>query len=146
MISSPVASRVEAGSAAGLQSLPFQMAASPKGASGLAGAAPHASGAKGPTNRAPGQMWNPKDKILFPSLPPPPRRSAVVWVLGKDGKPESRQVVLGLTDGSYTEVVSGGLKPGDQVIVADEAQADVGAQSQLSLPFGGMMRGRGRGR
>jgi HlyD family secretion protein len=39
-----------------------------------------------------------------------------VWVL-RDGQPAPVPVVLGATDGSRTEVLDGGLRPGDQVIV-----------------------------
>lgn len=129
--------------AAGPRSSPLSVAAPAAGHEGLA---PHPSASQAPENRAPGQLWNPQDKILFPNLPPPPKRRAVVWVLSIEGKPEPRQVVLGITDGSYTEVITGDLKPGDHVIVADEAQADSGMQTQMPLPFGGMMRGGGRGR
>jgi HlyD family secretion protein len=38
-----------------------------------------------------------------------------VWVL-ENGKPVSREVKLGRTDGRNTQVLSGGLKPGDRVI------------------------------
>jgi len=45
-----------------------------------------------------------------------------VFVL-QDGKPQLRQVKVGITDGKLTEVVSDALKPGDQVITGN-AQAD----------------------
>jgi len=41
---------------------------------------------------------------------------ATVWVL-RDGKPVSVQIVIGISDGRNYEVLSGQLKPGDQVIV-----------------------------
>jgi HlyD family secretion protein len=40
----------------------------------------------------------------------------VVWVL-KDNKPQPRRIRIGITDGTYTEVVSGSLAEGDQVII-----------------------------
>jgi HlyD family secretion protein len=40
-----------------------------------------------------------------------------VWVLGPDGNPVAVSVVMGLTDGSSTEIVAGELKDGQQVIV-----------------------------
>jgi HlyD family secretion protein len=44
--------------------------------------------------------------------------SGRVWVLdSSNGKPRAVNLRLGLTDGSYTEVVSGELKEGDQVIL-----------------------------
>jgi HlyD family secretion protein len=40
-----------------------------------------------------------------------------VYTLGPDGEPKAAQIRPGITDGRYTEVVSGDLKPGDTVIV-----------------------------
>jgi len=45
-----------------------------------------------------------------------------VFVL-QDGKPQVRQVKVGITDGKLTEIISDTLKPGDQVITGN-AQAD----------------------
>lgn len=39
---------------------------------------------------APGELWNPADKIQFPDPEPSRGRPAIVWVLGPGGKPESR--------------------------------------------------------
>jgi HlyD family secretion protein len=41
-----------------------------------------------------------------------------VWVLGENNKPRRVSVVTGETDGMSTEVLEGGLKDGDRVIVA----------------------------
>ncbi|MFZ3087061.1 MAG: efflux RND transporter periplasmic adaptor subunit [Methylotenera sp.] len=46
----------------------------------------------------------------------------------QDGKPQMRQVKVGITDGKLTEIVSSELKPGDKVIVG-EMQADAKAAS-----------------
>jgi len=43
-------------------------------------------------------------------------KGAQVWIL-KNGKPVSVSVVLGLSEGSYTEVLSGDLSPGDDVVI-----------------------------
>jgi HlyD family secretion protein len=43
-----------------------------------------------------------------------------VWIL-RDGKPIAVAVVLGLDDGSFTEIVSGGVQPGDLVITAEQS-------------------------
>lgn len=41
-----------------------------------------------------------------------------LWRLGKDGKPEAVEVKTGISDGRFTELVaSGGLAPGDEVII-----------------------------
>jgi len=45
---------------------------------------------------------------------------AQIWVL-RDGQPTSVPVVAGLDDDSFTEIVSGDVKPGDLVITAERA-------------------------
>jgi len=47
------------------------------------------------------------------------RKSARVWVLTSAGKPEPVSIVLGLTDGTFSEVVSGDLKEGAELIVQE---------------------------
>jgi HlyD family secretion protein len=94
------------------------------GRPGAVGGRPAENGDGGfQTPMAPGQLWNPAEKIQFPQINRRGARPAVVWVLGPDKKPEPKQVVLGITDGSSTEVVSGDLKEGDKIIVADTSQA-----------------------
>jgi HlyD family secretion protein len=44
------------------------------------------------------------------------KKGPVVWVL-ENGKPKRISVTLGISDGNYTEVVSGDLKEGQQLIV-----------------------------
>ncbi|WOJ91849.1 efflux RND transporter periplasmic adaptor subunit (plasmid) [Methylocapsa polymorpha] len=44
-----------------------------------------------------------------------------LWIL-RDGKPTALLVELGLDDGVYTEIVKGGLQPGDEVIVGEGAR------------------------
>ena len=48
-----------------------------------------------------------------------PTPQARVWVL-RDGKPVRVAVTAGLDDDTYTEIVKGELKPGDQVIIAEQ--------------------------
>ena len=72
---------------------------------------------------APGQKWDPSDKIKFVQPRRTVQRPGVVFVLNADRKPEPRKIVLGITDGSATEIVSGDLKSGDAVIIGDSAQA-----------------------
>jgi HlyD family secretion protein len=57
---------------------------------------------------------------------------AHVWIL-RDGKPASVPVVLGLDDDSFTEIVSGDVKPGDRIIVGEQSEAG-GARSTLPTP------------
>jgi HlyD family secretion protein len=50
-----------------------------------------------------------------------------VWILDADNKPQRVTVTTGESDGTYTEVATGGLKDGDRVILA--ALANAGAAS-----------------
>ncbi len=84
---------------------------------------------------APGQLWNPADKIRFPPPPKNPAKPALVWVLDSNNQPEARAILLGLSDGTDTEVVKGNLKQGDQVIIADSSEEGGGSGGPRS-PFG----------
>jgi HlyD family secretion protein len=55
-----------------------------------------------------------------------------VWVL-RDGKPAAVPVELGLDDDSFTEIVTGSIAAGDQVIVAEE-RTSAGSHSNLPPP------------
>lgn len=46
-----------------------------------------------------------------------------LWIVGEDGKPRSIEVRLGLTDGSMTEIVSGDIREGQEVIVGQQTAA-----------------------
>jgi HlyD family secretion protein len=47
-----------------------------------------------------------------------------VWVVGPDGKPAAIPLQLGIGDGTYTEVVKGEIKEGQQVIVGVAVPGD----------------------
>ncbi len=103
-----------------------------------------------PAQLAPGQKWNPSDKIKFVQPRRAMQRPSMVFVLNAQQKPEPRNIVLGITDGTATEVVSGDLKPGDMVVIGDSSQPATGpAQGQRGGggfgPFGFGGGGRGRG-
>jgi HlyD family secretion protein len=71
-------------------------------------------------------------------------KPGAVYLL-KDGKPDRVMVLIGITDGSFTEVRSDRLKPGDKVIVGSETQAR-NASLQPPPGMGGPgMRGPGGG-
>jgi hypothetical protein len=61
-------------------------------------------------------------------------------VLGPDKKPQGRDIFVGISDGSSSEVAAGELKEADLVIVSDSTQATASTQQGFSL-FGGN-RGR----
>ena len=46
--------------------------------------------------------------------------SGRVFVLGADGKAVEKSVMLGISDGAMTEVISGEVKTKEKVIVGDE--------------------------
>ena len=46
--------------------------------------------------------------------------SGRVWIIGEDGSPKAVTVRLGLTDGSMTEIVSGDVREGSEVIVGQQ--------------------------
>ncbi len=61
--------------------------------------------------------------------------SSTVWILGPDGKPLAVKVKLGITDGSFTAVESGDLKPGDRVITSS-ASKTAGTAAPAARPRG----------
>ena len=72
-------------------------------------------------------------------------QTRLVWILGQDGKPQSRRIKLGLTDGTATEVVDGNLQEGDTVITGQTLSSGTAQSNQTTAPgFGGAQRGGGR--
>jgi HlyD family secretion protein len=47
----------------------------------------------------------------------------VVWILGRDGRPVAAPVMLGITDGTSTEIVRGDLEAGQAVLIGLESSA-----------------------
>jgi HlyD family secretion protein len=68
-------------------------------------------------------------------LPKLAEGQARVWVL-RDGQPTAVSVVTGLDDDSYTEIVSGDLKPGDQVITGEQAGGTASPSRPPALRLG----------
>jgi len=62
------------------------------------------------------------------------RRTGRVWTLSPEGKPKSIAVVLGITDGTFSEVLSGDLKEGMEIIV-EEATNRKGRSQSATQPF-----------
>ena len=56
------------------------------------------------------------------------------WLLGPDGKPAAAQLTLGLSDGTFTEVLRGDLREGQEVIVGSAGGAGRGASQPPSGP------------
>jgi HlyD family secretion protein len=59
-----------------------------------------------------------------------------VYVPGPDGKPQAVTIMVGLSDGTYSEVVSGDLKAGQDVFVGTAS----GAGGRASGPGGPRLR------
>lgn len=56
------------------------------------------------------------------------------WIVGGDGRPQAVALRLGISDGSFTEVIGGELKPGQEVIVgATEAKPAAGGPPRLGF-------------
>lgn len=74
---------------------------------------------------------------------PAAMRGGVLYVL-RDEKPTPIAVRVGATDGSMTEIVSGDLKPGDQVIIGGGPRPKAQARIGIGGPPGGGGGGRPR--
>ena len=74
------------------------------------------------------------------------KRPQTVYVLGADNKLTAVEIRTGITDGHYTQVVSGDLKPGDNVVIGlATSKADANPPPGSSNgPMGGRPGG-GRG-
>jgi HlyD family secretion protein len=68
-------------------------------------------------------------------------RPGKVWVLSQQGKPIPVSIVLGITDGTFSEVVAGDLREGMEVIVEETSGKKGQGQSGSAPPS---MRGIGR--
>ncbi len=57
-----------------------------------------------------------------------------VYVLGEDGRPRAVPVMLGPTDGAYTELLSGDLQEGQAVVIGGGPRPSAAAQSTPARP------------
>jgi HlyD family secretion protein len=67
-------------------------------------------------------------------------QTRLVWVMGADGKPQSRRIKVGLTDGTATEVVEGNLKEGEMVVTGQTLSSSSTQTNQTAAPLGGAPR------
>ncbi|HKG15693.1 MAG TPA: efflux RND transporter periplasmic adaptor subunit, partial [Pyrinomonadaceae bacterium] len=97
------------------------------------------------------QQAGARAQFARPTEPVLPGQLRRVWVMGADGKPESRRIKIGLSDGSSTEVVEGDLREGDVVVtgqnVTASSSSSAGARNsnQTAPGFGGAPRVGGPG-
>ena len=61
-------------------------------------------------------------------------RRVRVWIL-RDGKPAAVEIITGLDDDTYTEVVAGDLRPGDEIIIGEQSSESNSRPG--ALRFGG---------
>jgi HlyD family secretion protein len=107
-----------------------------------------ANGSASPNQQAApsGQQGTPQQagqsNFAPPSAPVLPGQTRVVWVLGQDGKPQSRRIKVGLTDGAATEVVEGNLVEGELAITGQTvtAAAKTATNTNAAPGFGGAPR------
>jgi HlyD family secretion protein len=107
----------------------------------------NASGANG-ANSATGDGQGSGERRIAPaSSPVLEGQTRLVWVLGQDGKPQSRRIKVGLSDGASTEVVEGSLQEGELVITGQTITGGSTSQNtQTPAPgFGGAPRTGGGG-
>ena len=75
------------------------------------------------------------------------KQTQTMWTLGADGKPSPVEIRTGITDGRFTQVVSGPLKESDSVIVGlatskVEGPAPPGSSNPMAPRGGGGRGGR----
>ncbi|HEX4997128.1 MAG TPA: efflux RND transporter periplasmic adaptor subunit [Terriglobia bacterium] len=93
---------------------------------------------------APGQLWDPSDKMRFVAPKKRVEKPGTVWILNAQQKPEARQITTGITDGSFSELIQGDLKPGDLLITGDNIATAQRQQNTTTIPFLQQNRGGGR--
>lgn len=77
-----------------------------------------------------------------PTAPVLAGQTRSVWVLGPDGKPQSRRIKVGLTDGVSTEIAEGSLQEGQMVVTGETLSSSNKSQSSPTpaSPLGGAPR------
>jgi HlyD family secretion protein len=75
------------------------------------------------------------------------KRPQTVYLLGADNKLTAVEIRTGITDGHYTQVVSGDLKPGDNIVIGlATSKVEGNPPPGSSNPVGGRQGGGGGGR
>ena len=105
-----------------------------------AGSAPAATG-----GQEGGQQGSGERRFAAANAPVLEGQTRIVWVMGQDGKPQSRRIKVGLTDGAATEVVEGNLQEGEMVITGQTISGGTAQSNQTTTApgFGGAQRGAG---
>jgi HlyD family secretion protein len=69
---------------------------------------------------------------------------SILWILSPQGKPEPIPVQVGISDGSFTQVISDSLKEGQKIITAEKGAALTTNNNQQVNPFVPSFGGGGR--
>jgi HlyD family secretion protein len=64
------------------------------------------------------------------------RKSGRIWIVSADGKAAPVSVIIGITDGTFSEIISGDLNDGTEVIVGETGKNNESNRATPS-PFGG---------
>ena len=81
----------------------------------------------------PGRVVNTAaQKLPTPASTTPTSEGSSLWVL-REGQPQAVSITPGLDDENFTEIVSGDIRPDDQVIIAEDTGASSG-QPRIPLP------------
>jgi HlyD family secretion protein len=80
----------------------------------------------------------------MPGAPPMRRRPQTIYILGADNKLKAVEVRTGITDGHFTQVISGELKEGDNIVIGlATSKVDTNAPPGSAGPMGGGARPAG---
>jgi HlyD family secretion protein len=72
------------------------------------------------------------------------KRPQTVYILGADNKLKAVEIRTGITDGHYTQIVSGDLKEGDNIVIGlATSKVDSNPPPGSSGPMGGGRPGGG---
>jgi HlyD family secretion protein len=80
--------------------------------------------------------------------PPKPKRPQTIYVMGEDKKLHPVQVRTGISDGRFTQIVDGNIKPGDPIavgIATSKVEGPAAFGGQAGGPGGGGRPGGGAG-
>jgi HlyD family secretion protein len=120
--------------------------AGPMSRAGGGGMPPHGSS---PDGKAAAPHGGSSEGSPIPSGPPEggtrKKGPTVVWILDAAGTPQPVPVETGLSDGSFTEIVTANLKEGDSVIVGQRGAGTPTSNNEQVNPFAPRFPGGQRG-
>jgi HlyD family secretion protein len=101
-----------------------------------------ADGAGGAATSQAGTQQGGQSNFAPPSAPVLPGQTRIIWVMGQDGKLQSRRIKVGLSDGASTEVIEGSnLQEGELVVTGQTVSSAAKSSNSNAAPgFGGAPR------